>query len=190
MLRQPLEDRIVQISRAAGTLTFPARFMLVAAMNPCKCGWHGDPTRACGCAPAQISQYQKRLSGPLLDRIDMHISVLRVPYDKLSDLQPGESSAVVRARVQTARDRQQLRFMGTALTANADMNVAELRVFAPLDDAGRGLMKAAMNQMRLSARGYHRVIKLARTIADLAGVPEILSAHLAEALQYRARVAE
>jgi magnesium chelatase family protein len=160
-------------SRASGSLTFPARFQLVAAMNPCKCGWYGDPIKPCTCTPAQISVYQKKISGPLLDRIDIHLDVSRVNFDKLS--------TVIRARVQAAR------FAGTALTCNADMTIADVRVHCQLDDAGRGLMKAAMNQLQMSARAFHRVLKLSRTIADLAGSDRITTTHLAEALQYRPR---
>lgn len=188
VLRQPIEDKAVTISRASGSLSFPASFMLVAAMNPCKCGWHGDPTRTCTCSPSQISQYQKKISGPLLDRIDIHLQVTRVPFEKLNELHAGETSERVRARVQTARDRQAMRFAGTSLTCNADMSVADVRVHCALDDAGRSLVKAAMNQLQMSARAFHRVLKLARTIADLSGVDAITTTHLAEALQYRPRV--
>ena len=184
VLRQPMEDKVVTISRASGTLTFPSSFMLVAAMNPCKCGWHGDPTRKCTCSPGSIGIYQKKISGPLLDRIDIHLQVQRVNFEKLSDAKPGESSATVRARVQAARNRQLARFAGTPLTCNADMGVTHIS----LDEAGNAIMKAAMNQMQLSARAFHRVLKLARTIADLAGVERIATSHLAEALQYRPRL--
>ncbi|MCL4506471.1 MAG: YifB family Mg chelatase-like AAA ATPase [Chloroflexi bacterium] len=187
VLRQPMEDKFVSIGRAAGTLTFPANFMLIAAMNPCPCGWYGDPIKPCTCSPAIISRYQHRISGPLIDRIDIHLDVTRVDYEKLTDARAGESSAAIRARVQVAHDRQAQRFKGTSLTCNADMGVSDVRVHCALDDAGRGLMKAAMNQLQMSARAFHRVLKLSRTIADLAGSDAIKVTHLAEALQYRPR---
>lgn len=188
VLRQPLEDRIVTISRAAGTLTFPANFMFVAAMNPCPCGFFGDPTKECKCNSAMVTRYQKRISGPLLDRIDIHVEVPRVEYDKLADDRAGESSTVIRARVQAARDRQLHRFRNEPrLTTNADMGPADVRQYCKLDTTGQNLMKAAMAQLQLSARAFHRVLKLARTIADLAGAENINPAHLAEAIQYRPR---
>jgi magnesium chelatase family protein len=189
VLRQPLEDKIVTISRAAGTLTFPANFMLVAAMNPCPCGYYGDPTKECTCASSMVTRYQKRISGPLLDRIDIHIEVPRVPYEKLTGERLGESSSVVAARVQAARDRQQQRFAGqnSHIVCNADMTPAEVRVFCKLDATGQSLMRSAMQQLQLSARAFHRVLKIARTIADLADSEEIAPAHLAEAIQYRPR---
>ncbi len=190
VLRQPVEDKLVTISRAQGSLTFPANFMLVAAMNPCPCGYYGDPLKPCSCSSMIISKYQKRISGPLLDRIDIHISVPRVEYDKLSDSRCGESSEAIRARVERARQVQRQRFAGTQLYSNADMHPAEVRRFCGLDDPGRSLMRSAMNQMQLSARAYHRSLKLARTIADLAGSENIQVQHVAEALQYRPRMAD
>ncbi len=187
VMRQPIEDRIVTISRAQGSLTFPANFQLIAAMNPCPCGYYGDPLKPCTCSSSTVTRYQKRISGPLLDRIDIHIQVPRVDYEKLSDNRLGEPSQVVRARVETARQRQRQRLEGSGLACNADLRPAEVRKFCALDDTGRELMKTAMNQLQLSARAYHRLLKLARTIADLAGSEPILPTHLAEALQYRPR---
>ncbi len=190
VLRQPLEDKVVTISRAQGTLTFPANFQLVAAMNPCPCGYYGDSSKPCTCAPATVTRYQHRISGPLLDRIDIHVDVPRVDYEKLSDLRLGESSSVIARRVETAREVQRQRFAGTRLACNADMHPAEVRQYCALDDSCRSLMRAAMNQMDLSARAYHRILKLARTIADLAASEPITQVHLAEALQYRPRVSD
>jgi magnesium chelatase family protein len=185
-------------------LTFPANFMLVGAMNPCSCGYYGDPIKECTCSSGVIIRYQKRISGPLLDRIDIHVEVPRVAYEKLSDTRLGEPSALVQARVEAARQRQRERFaaekvftpkLGSAtqidgvITCNADMRPAEVRVHCQLDETGRSLMKTAMNQLQLSARAYHRSLKLARTIADLAGSDEINPPHLAEALQYRPKTA-
>jgi magnesium chelatase family protein len=188
VMRQPIEDKVVTISRAQGSLTFPANFMLVAAMNPCPCGYYGDLLKACTCAPSTVTKYQKRISGPLLDRIDIHVEVPRVEYQKLSDNRLGEASEVIRGRVEAARQRQRERFSSSRnshVTANADMRVAEVRQFCKLDEAGEGLMRSAMGQMNLTARGYHRVLKLARTIADLTASERIEAVHLAEALQYR-----
>lgn len=188
VMRQPLEDKQVTISRAQGSLTFPANFQLVAAMNPCPCGFYGDPVRECTCSNQIITRYQKRISGPMLDRIDIHIEVPSVDYDKLSDERLGEPSAVIQTRVEAARECQRARFEGTTMSCNADMGPAELRQFCPLDKDSSSLMRSAMNQMQLSARGYHRVLKLARTIADLVGDDKINPAHLAEALQYRPKI--
>jgi magnesium chelatase family protein len=185
VLRQPLEDKIVTISRAQGTITYPANFMLVAAMNPCPCGFFGDPVKECSCSPTAIARYQKRISGPLLDRIDIHVEVPRVDYEKLADKRNVEDSATVRQRVQAARERQLQRFNGTRLTCNAEMGPAEVRDFCNVEPAAEKLLKAAMQQLHLSARAFHRVLKLARTIADLAEADVIASNHVAEAIQYR-----
>ena len=191
VMRQPMEDKVVTISRAKGSLTFSANFQLIAAMNPCPCGFYGDTQKPCTCAQAMVTKYQKRISGPLLDRIDIHIEVPRVDYEKLSGDRMGESSEAIRARVQAARDIQQKRFSNNGssdIICNADMRVGEIRQFCKLQDEGQSLMRAAMTQLNLSARAYHRILKLARTIADLAGSEEIQSAHLAEALQYRPKL--
>ncbi len=187
VMRQPMEDRVVTISRAKTTLTFPANFMLVAAMNPCPCGYYGDPVKQCTCSPSIVIRYQKRISGPLLDRIDIHVEVPRVEYDKLASDTPLENSESIRARVEIARERQRRRFAGTRLTCNADMGPAEIREYCPLDEAGRSLLRSAMYQLQMSARAFHRILKLARTIADLAGEERITTSHLAEAIQYRPR---
>ena len=195
VLRQPLEDKIVTISRAQGSLTFPANFMLIGAMNPCPCGYYGDAYKECTCAPSVITRYQKRISGPLLDRIDIHIEVPRVEYQKLSDNRLGEPSSIIQARVEVARQRQRERFANISkngdpniISSNGDMGPAEIRLFCPLDEQGNALMRQAMNQLQLSARAYHRILKLARTIADLANCERILPVHLAEALQYRPKL--
>lgn len=187
VLRQPLEDRVVTISRARGSQTFPANFMLVAAMNACPCGYYGDTRRACTCSPATVTRYQKKISGPLLDRIDIHVDVPRVEIEKLTEGQRGEPSQAVRERVQAARGRQQHRLVGLDMNCNADMGPSEVRRFCGLDSTGRALIRQAMQQLGLSARGFHRVLKLARTIADLAGERSIQPPHLAEAIQYRPR---
>ncbi len=190
VLRQPLEDRVVTLSRASGNVTFPSAFMLVAAANPCMCGYYGDPERACTCSPSAVMRYQKRISGPLLDRLDIHVQVPRVKYEKLSSERLGEPSEAIRGRVCRARKVQQHRFQGTRMLTNADMGPAELRSYCVLDSAGQSLIKAAVRQLNLSARAYHRVLKLARTIADLAGEEHIAPAHIAEAVQYRQRQPE
>ena len=187
MLRQPLEDRRVTLARASGTVTFPANFTLVGAMNPCPCGHLGDPGRECRCSASAVGRYQKKISGPLLDRVDIHLEVPRVEYEKLAAGRAGEASAAVRARVEAARARQAARFAGSGLVTNADMGPRELGAFAALDGTGEALLKAAVRQLNLSARGYHRVLKLARTIADLDAAPTIATHHLAEAIQYRPR---
>jgi magnesium chelatase family protein len=189
VLRQPLEGmpREISISRANGTVTYPANFMLVAAQNPCPCGYFGDPAHACSCTNAMITRYQKRISGPLLDRVDISVDVPRVDFDKLTATRRSESSQAIRDRVEAARKRQRERLQATSLLCNAEMGPSEVHVFCDLDETGRRLMKSAMAQMNLSARAFHRTLKVSRTIADLAGAETIQTVHLAEALQYRPR---
>lgn len=188
VMRQPIEDKIVTISRAQGSMTFPANFLLIGAMNPCPCGYFGDSTRACTCSPTMISRYQGRLSGPLLDRIDLHVDVPRVEYDRLMSDERGEPSAAVRGRVESARDHQRKRFEGRAgLYANADMGVSDIQQLCYLAPEAKQLLDVSTKRLQLSARSYHRVIKLSRTIADLEDSRRIEVAHVAEALQYRPR---
>ncbi len=184
-LRQPLEDKIISISRSAGSLTYPANFMLIASMNPCPCGFYGDKSKECICSMTTVSKYQKRISGPFLDRIDIHVEVPRVPFEKLSSSRLGEPSEKVRARVEAAVTIQRERFAGTDLQTNADMGPAEIRQFCSVDETSANLLKAAMRQMQLTARAYHRILKLSRTIADLAGARDIQASHVAESIQYR-----
>lgn len=186
-LRQPLEDKVISISRSAGSLSYPANFTLIAGMNPCPCGYYGDPQKECSCAPSTVTRYQKRISGPFLDRVDIHISVPRVEFEKLSDARTGESSAVVRERVEAACAIQRARFKGTTIRTNSDMGPGEIRVLCQVGKSGQSLLKSAMNQLHLSPRAYHRTLKLARTIADLAGAEVIEPPHIAEAIQYRPR---
>ncbi len=180
-LRQPLEDGVITVSRAQGSLTYPAKFILVAAQNPCPCGYLGDPVRSCICTPSQISRYQKRVSGPILDRIDLHLNIPAVKYEKIADEKSLESSIAIRGRVEKARVVQ-LKRLGKA---NAEMKPKELKIHCVLDDKSKELLRVAVNQLNLSVRQYSRVIKVARTIADLAGQEKILSSNIAEALQYR-----
>ncbi len=188
-LRQPLEDGMVTVSRAASTVVFPAKFTLVAAQNPCPCGYYSDPTKSCICTPSQIMKYQKKISGPLLDRIDLHVEVGRVEYDKLSADGTGESSREIQERVQAARDIQTQRFTKTPGTrTNSEMGIREIKEFCFLGQPEQEFMKAAVVKMYLSARSYHRMLKLARTIADLEGAEKLTITHLAEALQYRPKV--
>jgi magnesium chelatase family protein len=186
VLRQPLEDGAVTISRAAMTLSYPARFLFVAAMNPCPCGHAGDPQRACCCPPQAVQRYLARISGPLLDRMDIHLSVPPVAYADLAGSGPAESSEAIRLRVEAARERQRARFADVpGLHANAHMGPRELARFIRIDAATEVVLRRAIERLGLSARAYHRVLKLARTLADLAEEDEIGPRHVAEAVQYR-----
>ena len=187
VLRQPLEDKKVTISRAQGSLTFPASFMLVGAMNPCPCGYYGDPFHQCTCHPGLVSRYQKRISGPFMDRVDIFIEVPHIDYEKLSDERLGEETGKVQQRVSAARKRQQQRFNGSGITTNSEMTPVEVRDFCHTDEDAQSLLKAAMKQMHLSARAFHRILKLSRSIADLENSDIIKANHIAEAIQYRPR---
>ena len=185
VLRQPLEDGFVTISRAAATLDFPSKFMLVAAMNPCPCGYSGDPQRECRCSSQKIQAYRNKISGPLLDRIDLHIEVPPVKYAELSSLERGETSEQIRARVVACRARQLERFKGTSVTCNADMTVRDISRFCHLRADAAELLKMAMSELNFSARAYNRIVKVARTIADMDQAEEITDQHISEAIQYR-----
>ena len=178
---------MVSISRAQGSVTFPSNFMLVGAMNPCPCGYYGDPFRQCTCPASLVSRYQRRISGPFLDRVDIFVEVPHIDYEKLADDRLGEPSEKVQARVVAARSIQRERFRGTKLACNTEMTPAEVREFCKVEDSAQSLLKAAMNQLYLSARAFHRILKLARTLADLEDVEIIKAHHLAEAIQYRPR---
>ena len=184
-LRQPIEDRTITVSRARGSVTFPASFMLVAAMNPCPCGYYGDPFKECKCSSGEISRYHKRISGPLLDRIDIFVDVPHIDYEKLTEDKIVESSDKVRARVKAAHDIQLGRFRGTKLKCNADMTPKEVKEFCTVEPAAQSLLRAAMKQLHLTGRAFHRILKLSRTIADLERSDIIKTHHMAEALQYR-----
>jgi len=184
-LRQPIEDRTITVSRAHGSVTFPASFMLVAAMNPCPCGYYGDPFKECKCSSGEISRYHKRISGPLLDRIDIFVDVPHIDYEKLTEDKIGESSDKVRARVKSAHEVQVERFRATKLKCNADMTPKEVKEFCTVEPAAQNLLRAAMKQLHLTGRAFHRILKLSRTIADLENSDIIKTHHMAEALQYR-----
>ncbi|HEY0037731.1 MAG TPA: ATP-binding protein, partial [Longimicrobium sp.] len=185
-LRQPLEDARITISRAAISLTYPSRFMMVASMNPCPCGFHGDSQRRCTCSPLAVQKYMGRVSGPLLDRIDLHVEVPAVRYRELADQRMGETSEAIRARVTQAREIQRSRFGSRPdMHANAHMGARELRQFCSIGEGSDRLLRTAISRLGLSARAYHRVLKIARTIADLDGGGEITTAHVGEAIQYR-----
>jgi len=186
VMRQPMEDRVVTISRARITVEYPAGFMLIAAMNPCPCGYYNHPSRACVCSPGTVKRYLNRISGPLFDRIDLHVEVVPVPFKDLSEVRSGEPSAAIRKRVIQARKLQEERFKNSKkVHSNAQMTRNDLSHFCKLDKESRQLLKTAMERISLSARAYDRIIKVSRTIADLENSPDILSQHLAEAIQYR-----
>jgi magnesium chelatase family protein len=186
VLRQPLEDGSITISRSRLSVTYPANFMLVCAMNPCPCGHYTDPTKECGCLPYMIQKYLMKISGPLLDRIDLHIEVPAVRYRELASRESSEPSECIRKRVSAARELQAARFRGRrGLFANADMQSKDIREFCQIDEAGEQLLKMAMTKLGLSARGYDRILKVARTIADLGAAVGIRPEHISEAIQYR-----
>lgn len=184
-LRQPLEDGVVTISRVSGSLTFPSRFMLVAAANPCPCGYFGDSQHSCQCNPSQINRYLSKLSGPLLDRIDIHVEVPSVSFDDLHAPANGESSETIRNRVNQARDRQRQRFRHHSFYCNAHMQSRHLKEYCKMDDLTRDMLRSGLEKLGLSARAYDRVIKVARTIADLSDKEDIAPEHVCEAVQYR-----
>ena len=188
-LRQPLEDKVVTISRVSGSVTYPASFMLVAAMNPCPCGFHTHPRKECTCSPSTVARYQKRISGPLLDRVDVFVEVPPVEYEKLVEDAPAEDSSRPRLRVEEAREIQRERFKECGFYCNSEMGPAEVWKFCQLDEGAKGLLQTATQRLNLSARAFHRILKVSRTIADLEGSVGINIAHLAEALQYRPRTA-
>lgn len=184
VLRQPLEDGEVTVSRVSGTVTFPSRFMLVCAMNPCKCGWYGHPSGRCRCSENEVKRYQSRISGPMLDRIDLIVEVHSLEFDELRSRKPGESSEAIRKRVNAAREIQRLRY-GSSTMCNAYITSADLRRYCALDAESEQLMQLAFDTMGLTARSYDRILRVARTIADLAGEENISAEHIAEAIQYR-----
>ncbi|MCO6482754.1 MAG: YifB family Mg chelatase-like AAA ATPase [Flavobacteriales bacterium] len=185
VMRQPLEDRVVTISRAKFTVEYPASFMLVAAMNPCPCGYHNHPERECVCAPGVVQKYLNKISGPLLDRIDIHVEVTPVNFSELASERETEKSGSVRERVMRARSVQEARYKGTRMYCNAQISTRQLRKYCRVDAAGTALLQKAMERLGLSARAYDRILKVARTIADLAASADIRTEHLAEAIQYR-----
>jgi len=190
-LRQPLESGLIVVSRAKGSAIFPAKFILIGAMNPCPCGKLGDSKQECSCLPGQISKYQRKISGPLLDRIDLHLEVPRLSYAKISSANESESSAVIKKRVEAARKIQSERFKGEkGVATNGETDIIQVKKYCPIGLAAQNLLKKATDQMNLSVRSYYRLLKISRTIADLDGAPEIEVAHLAEAIQYRPKELE
>lgn len=186
VMRQPMEDRVVTISRAKFSVEYPANFMLIASMNPCPCGFYNHPEKECVCAPGVVQKYLNRISGPLLDRIDLHVEVTPVPFSELSKERSLETSAMIRTRVKKARELQQDRYIQEpGLHSNAQMRASHLRKYCQLDTTAQALIRNAMERLGLSARAYDRILKVARTIADLEGCETIQAVHLAEAIQYR-----
>ena len=192
-LRQPLEDGMVTVSRAKASYSYPTKFILVAAMNPCPCGYANHPSKICVCSAIQIRRYQQKISGPLLDRIDLHVEVPQLKYEKLTSEKVAEDSASIRKRVEKAREIQRKRFClipDVKHLTNSEVNILQIKKYCQTDSAGESLLRNAVDKMSLSARGYHRVLKLAKTIADLAGEENISKDHIAEALQYRPKQEE
>lgn len=187
-LRQPLEEGIINISRAAASLKFPAKFMLIAAMNPCPCGYYGDARHVCRCSPKQIHRYRQKLSGPIIDRIDLHVEVPRIALNNIARLNPGDNSQKVRKRIEFARKIQAKRFKNYSFLTNAEMTKQAIDRFCPLKPSISEFLNEAAEKLNLSARSYYRILKLSRTIADLENKKEILIEHLAEALQYRPKI--
>jgi magnesium chelatase family protein len=185
VMRQPLEEERVTISRAATSLTYPARFMLVAAMNPCPCGYYADPSNECSCTIPQIQRYRSKISGPLMDRIDIHVEVPAVKYRDLASRESGESSREIKKRIDKARKIQLERFKGMKIYCNAQMTNRHIKKYCPIDEASQKLLETAIDKFGLSARAYTRILKVARTIADLEGQANIQPVHLSEAIQYR-----
>ena len=185
VMRQPLEDGMVTISRASTSITYPANFMLVAAMNPCPCGYYGDLQKECTCSPIQIQKYRAKVSGPLLDRIDIHIEVPPVRYKELADEARGESSSPIKSRVNRAREIQKARFKRSKIQSNSQMSPSMVRKASKPDEKGIKLLETAIDKLGLSARAYDRILKVSQTIADLEGSESVLTHHISEAIQYR-----
>ena len=189
-LRQPLEDGRISVARARGSITYPSKFILIASMNPCPCGYYGDPDKECKCSAGEIMRYRRKISGPFLDRIDIHLNVPRVKIDKLMSEKVAESSSEIRERVELAREKQNKRFASSKIMTNAEMGIQQIKKYCQLDTKAEELLKNALEKFVLSARAYHRILKVARTIADLAGSNEITTEHLAESIQYRTKIDE